>query len=127
MGGVGFVARNFEEIVAATFMVLMSLATILNVIFRYVFNQPFEWAEEFSRYAFIWLVFMGAAVTTKQRKHIIIDTLLVAMPPSARPASPAGTALPSTTSSSSAHPAVPTPTRYPTPLASAPSGAGASG
>ena len=59
---------------AGTFLVLMSLATFVNVVFRYVFNSPFQWAEEFSRYAFIWVVFIGAAVSTKHKTHIIIDT-----------------------------------------------------
>lgn len=84
MGGVRFFVRNFEEIVAGFFMVLMSLTTIVNVIARYFFNAPFEWAEEFSRYAFIWVVFVGAAVTTKHKKHIIIDTLIVAVPAGVR-------------------------------------------
>lgn len=80
MWAVRFFFRNFEELVAGTFLVLMTLATFTNVIFRYFFNSPFEWAEEFSRYAFIWLVFIGAAVTTKHKKHIIIDTLIIALP-----------------------------------------------
>lgn len=80
MRAVRFATSNFEEIVAGTFFVAMCLATVSNVVARYVFNAAFEWAEEFSRYAFIWVVFMGAAVTSKQKKHIIIDAVLVAVP-----------------------------------------------
>ncbi len=80
MQAIRFVVNNFEELVAGTFLVLMSLATFVNVILRYFFNSPIEWAEEFSRYAFIWLVFMGAALTTKHKKHIVIDTVLVVVP-----------------------------------------------
>lgn len=80
VGAIRFFFSYFEELVAGSFLVLMSLATFTNVIFRYFFNSPFEWAEEFSRYAFIWLVFMGAAVTTKHKKHIIIDTVIFALP-----------------------------------------------
>lgn len=75
-----FFLRNFEELVAGVFMVLMSLATFLNVVARYLFSNPIPWAEEFSRYAFIWLVFMGAVVATKRKKHIIIEALLVFLP-----------------------------------------------
>jgi TRAP-type transport system small permease protein len=78
---VRFVGQYFEEIVAGIFMVLMSLTTFGNVVARYVFNSPIQWAEEFSRYAFIWLVFMGAVICTKVKRHIIIDTLIVFMPP----------------------------------------------
>lgn len=80
MGGVRFFLKYFEEIVAGLFMVLMSLCTFANVLARYVFNSPIQWAEEFSRYAFIWVVFMGAAVCTKRNRHIAIDSLLQVLP-----------------------------------------------
>lgn len=80
MGVPGFLLRNFEECVAGIFMTLMSVATFSNVIARYFFNSPIEWAEEFSRYAFIWVVFMGAAICTKRKRHIIIDGFVNAMP-----------------------------------------------
>lgn len=80
MGGVRFVLKYFEEIVAGLFMVLMSLCTFANVLARYVFNSPIQWAEEFSRYAFIWVIFMGAAVCTKRNRHIAIDSLMLVLP-----------------------------------------------
>ena len=70
----------FEELVAGTLFVLMSLATLANVIARYFFNHPIEWAEEFSRYAFIWVVFLGAAYCSKSNRHIVIDGLVLALP-----------------------------------------------
>jgi TRAP-type C4-dicarboxylate transport system permease small subunit len=79
-----FVVRNFEELLAGTLMVLMSLVTVANVFARYFFNAPFEWAEEFARYTFIWLVFVGAVVATKQKKHILIDAVLIVVPPTAK-------------------------------------------
>jgi TRAP-type transport system small permease protein len=57
----------------------MSLATFANVIARYFFNYPLEWAEEFSRYSFIWVVFLGAAYCTKANRHITIDGLMLAL------------------------------------------------
>lgn len=71
----------FEEIAAGTFLVLMSLATFGNVILRYAFNSPIQWAEEFSRYAFIWVVFLGAAACSKRKSHIAIDALTLFAPP----------------------------------------------
>jgi TRAP-type C4-dicarboxylate transport system permease small subunit len=74
----------FEEIAAGTFLVLMSLATFGNVILRYAFNSPIQWAEEFSRYAFIWVVFLGAAACSKHKTHIVIDALTLLAPPPPR-------------------------------------------
>ena len=80
MAAVRFVLNYFEELVAGLFMVLMSFSTFANVVARYVFNSPIQWAEEFSRYAFIWVVFMGAAVCTKRKRHIAIDSLVQVLP-----------------------------------------------
>jgi len=74
----------FEEIAAGAFLVLMSLATFGNVILRYAFNSPIQWAEEFSRYAFIWVVFLGAAACSKRKSHIAIDVLTLLAPPRLR-------------------------------------------
>jgi TRAP-type transport system small permease protein len=75
-----FTIRYFEELVGGTFMVLMSLTTFSNVIARYLFNNSIQWAEEFSRYSFIWVVFMGAVVCTKHRRHIAIDSIVHVLP-----------------------------------------------
>jgi TRAP-type C4-dicarboxylate transport system permease small subunit len=75
-----FAVRYFEELVAGAFMVLMFLATFSNVLARYAFNSPIQWAEEFSRYAFIWVVFAGAVVCTKRGRHIAIENGVQMLP-----------------------------------------------
>jgi TRAP-type C4-dicarboxylate transport system permease small subunit len=77
------IVANFEELLSGILLILMSLTTISNVLARYLFNNPLAWAEEFSRYAFIWVVFLGAVVCTKQGRHIVIDGLVLTLP--ARP------------------------------------------
>jgi C4-dicarboxylate transporter DctQ subunit len=76
--------RNLEELVAGTFMVVMCLSTLGNVVARYVFGFSISWAEELSRYSFIWLVFLGAALCSKHGRHICIDALVLLLPSSAQ-------------------------------------------
>jgi TRAP-type transport system small permease protein len=71
---------NFEEITAGTIFVLMIIATITNVVCRYFLDFTIQQAEEFSRYAFIWVVFLGAALCSKHGRHIVIDGLVLAVP-----------------------------------------------
>ncbi len=85
MSIVRFSVKYFEEVLSGIFMVLMFLATFSNVVARYVFNSPIQWAEEFSRYAFIWVVFLGAVVCTKQKRHIGIDSLVKSLPGPVQP------------------------------------------
>ncbi len=79
-------AANLAEIGACVFMLLMFLSTITNVVARYVFNSPIQWAEELSRYAFIWLVFLGSAACTKRKRHIAIANLVSTLPGRSRDA-----------------------------------------
>ena len=85
MNIVKFSVKYFEEILSGSLMVLMFLATVANVAARYLFNSPIQWAEEFSRYAFIWIVFLGAVVCTKHKRHIGIDSLVKILPGHVQP------------------------------------------
>ncbi len=80
MRPLGFLVRNLEEILSGIFLVMMFLSTFTNVVARYVFDRPIPWAEEFSRYSFIWLTFLGAALCTKYGRHIIIEGFTKALP-----------------------------------------------
>lgn len=58
----------------------MVISTFLQVIFRYLLNHPLFWSEELSRYCFVWIVFVGAAIATKQGAHIGVDYLVKKLP-----------------------------------------------
>ncbi len=85
MNIIRFSVKNFEEILSGTFMVLMSLTTFANVVARYLFSSPIQWAEEFSRYSFIWVIFLGAVVCTKHKRHIVIESVVLALPRQVQP------------------------------------------
>ena len=63
-------------------VVLMAIAVILvaaQVCTRWL-GIPLPWSEEVARYIFLWLVWVGAAYATKERKHISIDVLVKRFP-----------------------------------------------
>ena len=80
MRAITFFGRYAEEVVASTFLLVMTIATFANVIARYIFNAPIPWAEELARYSFIWLVFVGAAVCTKRGRHVAVDVVVKLLP-----------------------------------------------
>ncbi len=63
---------------AAIAVCLTCMATFVfaNVILRYFFNEGLTWAEEASRYLFIWLIFLGAIVAYQENVHLGVDTLV---------------------------------------------------
>ena len=56
-------------------LLFTSLLTIisLQIISRYIFHEPFVWAEEGAGLIFIWLCFLGGTVVHRKGTHISID------------------------------------------------------
>lgn len=65
-------------------MVAMTCAVFLQVVFRYILDAPLDWSEEFARFMFVWVTFMGAASLTRFGQHIRVDAFHLMMPPAAR-------------------------------------------
>lgn len=47
-----------------------------NVVLRYAFNSGITESEELSRWAFVWLTFLGAVVGIRERAHLGTDVLV---------------------------------------------------
>jgi TRAP-type C4-dicarboxylate transport system permease small subunit len=47
-----------------------------NVVMRYAFNSGITISEEMSRWAFVWLTFLGAIVALRERAHLGSDMLV---------------------------------------------------
>jgi TRAP-type C4-dicarboxylate transport system permease small subunit len=73
-----FLRANRALIVA----LLAAMATIVfaNVALRFLTDRSVLWAEEVSRYAMIWLTFLGAGLVLRHGGHIGIDALQTRFP-----------------------------------------------
>lgn len=58
-----------EYMLGIMMMALIGL-TFMQVVLRYVFNNPTSWSSELSRFILIWLTFTGASVVTKYGTHL---------------------------------------------------------
>ncbi len=54
--------------------------TFLQVVCRYVLDSSLSWSEEFSRYAFIWAIFLGAGSVARRGQHMAVETLRNVLP-----------------------------------------------
>lgn len=63
------------EIVAAVFLVLLTVGAILQVISRHLFDITFTWTEELSRFSFIWATMLGACILSHNGGHATLDFL----------------------------------------------------
>lgn len=62
----------------------MSVLVFANVVLRYGFNSGIAWSEELSRLVFVWLIFLGAILASKEHAHIGFDTLVKRLPEGGR-------------------------------------------
>lgn len=72
--------RVIETLIALA-LAAMVLLVFGNVVLRYAFNSGIAISEEMSRWLFVWVTFMGAAVAIKEQAHLGTDCLLVKLPP----------------------------------------------
>ena len=61
-------------------LVLMAILVFGNVVLRYAFDTGLAEAEELARLAFVWLIFLGAILASRQHAHIGFDSLVKSLP-----------------------------------------------
>ena len=67
---------HVEEVIGGAAFVGMTAIVFVNVVSRYVFNDPIPGADELATLCFTWAVFVGAAVGVRQRLHIGIEFIV---------------------------------------------------
>lgn len=65
----------------STLLLLVMVVLVFgNVVLRYAFNSGLTLSEEVSRWAFVWLTFMGAVVAVRDHGHLGTDVLVGHLP-----------------------------------------------
>ena len=67
-----------------TLVAAMTITTLLQVIFRYVLNDPLVWSEELARYLFVWIALVGAGAAVRTGGHFGLDLFYRKLPAAAR-------------------------------------------
>ena len=72
------------KLITVICVVAMSLLVFSNVVSRYIFDSSIPWANEMSRFFFVWLVFFGAIEALKSNEHMAVDLLVRKLPKTVR-------------------------------------------
>ena len=72
--------ESFEEVLLMIMLFLISIVMGYSVFMRYVMNDSPSWAEEITRYFFVWSSFLSLSFCLKRKSSIKIDMLLVHLP-----------------------------------------------
>jgi TRAP-type C4-dicarboxylate transport system permease small subunit len=64
---------GFSLAFACAMMVAAACLGMVQILARFVFEQPVEWSEVLIRFTLIWMVFMGAPVAFRQGAMVCVD------------------------------------------------------
>lgn len=65
--------NRLEEATLAVTLLGLALLAFVQVLLRYVFGHSFTWFEELSRYAGVFMTFLGASLGVKYGTHFSMD------------------------------------------------------
>ncbi|MCF3639657.1 TRAP transporter small permease [Rhizobium sp. TRM95111] len=71
--------RARADDVAAAMLAAMFAAFLLQIVTRYVFNNPLGWTQELCVTAWLWLVFWGSAFVLGEKDQVKFDLLYYAV------------------------------------------------
>ncbi|VBB43539.1 putative TRAP-type C4-dicarboxylate transporter permease, small subunit DctQ [uncultured Desulfatiglans sp.] len=69
------VIEQIEKFVLFFGMAAALVASLVNVVMRYVFSYPLAWPPELARYCIICVVFIGASAAIKSGTHLKVDVI----------------------------------------------------
>jgi TRAP-type C4-dicarboxylate transport system permease small subunit len=72
------------EILISVMLAVMIILLFMNVKLRYLFSKGFAWSEEIARLCFIYLVYLGSIGAMRDNRHLLIESILVRIPPLAQ-------------------------------------------
>jgi TRAP-type C4-dicarboxylate transport system permease small subunit len=71
---------KIEDLFVTVGLSVMCIALAMQIFARYVLNSPLIWSEEFARYVFVWVVFVGAGYGVRHKAHISMEFFVDHMP-----------------------------------------------
>jgi TRAP-type C4-dicarboxylate transport system permease small subunit len=76
--------RRTVEVTIVTLFAVLTVAVFLQVVARYVFNQPPAWTEELARFCQVWIILLASSICLRKGSHLAVDYLGSALGPRAR-------------------------------------------
>lgn len=69
------------SLMSGIMFLMLFILNILRIGMRYIWGVSWIWIPDFSRFLFIWIVFLGASVLVGKNEHMLMDFFLGKMRP----------------------------------------------
>ncbi|MCC8025993.1 MAG: TRAP transporter small permease [Clostridium sp.] len=80
MKSIKWLEKNFELVILAAFLIIMSVLSFANVILRYCFHQALSWSDEVSCYCLALSAFFCLPCAIRMGSSIKVDTFTTMLP-----------------------------------------------
>jgi len=71
--------RTITNVVVVILFAIVVVVVSAQVFSRFVINLSIRWADELSRFAFVWLIYIGGAITIRDGRNVCFDLILDSM------------------------------------------------
>ena len=66
---------NIEEYITLFFFFIMCIFIAIQIVSRYIMNDPLGFSDEIARYAYIWMTFIGLSLAAKHDLHVRVELI----------------------------------------------------
>ncbi len=73
------IRKSINAVIITIFAVQVVLI-FSQVVWRFVFNNPFPWSEELARHLQVWLILLTSSVCIRKGRHLAVDYATHALP-----------------------------------------------
>jgi TRAP-type C4-dicarboxylate transport system permease small subunit len=81
-----YLLRDIPRALIGLILLLAIAINFANIVGRYLFSAPLDWAEEILSFLVVWGVGLGASAVTYDRRHLAMDVLSESFAPRIRKA-----------------------------------------
>ena len=72
--------EEFEGTILLVMLLLLTAVMSTQIVARYIFSNPLPWPEEFSRYCYVWTVFLSLGFTVRKGNMLRVNVLIDLLP-----------------------------------------------
>ena len=65
--------NNIEFSISQVILWIFVVLTSIQVILRYIFNNPLDWPEELNQILLVWMTFIGSIGLSRKNLHLRVD------------------------------------------------------
>ena len=69
------------EVIAGFLFLSIFALNIGNIVMRYFGSNALIWLPDFSRFLFVWVIFIGASVLVGRNEHLVMDYFITRLKP----------------------------------------------